>query len=346
MSSHLQGNVANTAPAGWDEFVEKSPESSIYHRADWLNLVSNTFGHRVHFIAVRTDAGSLRGVLPLVQQRSLLFGNFLTSLPFFNYGGPLFDSADAYQALLSEAELLARRLGVRHVELRTQLEDGLGWMHRDDKVTLIRDLPSSVGALSAEMGSKLRSQIRRVERENPVIRKGGVELAGSFYHVFSRNMRDLGTPVYPRRFFEDLLRSFPGDCRIVCVELRGVPSAAGFLITHKGTTEIPWASCLTEMKPLGANMRLYWECLCEALSLGSKRFDFGRSSVDAGTYRFKLQWGAKPVPLHWYYWLPSGSELPQLHHGNARLALAIRVWKRLPLWACEALGPHLIRNLP
>ncbi len=345
MTSVVLTEVQERAPADWNRFVAAHARASVYHRVQWLELVREVFKLQIFFIVAR-EGEEIVGILPLVRQRSRVFGDFLTSIPFFNYGGPLFRDQDAHAALLERASELARTLKVNHVELRTQIPVAQDWERREDKVTLLRELPSTVSELSKQLGSKLRSQIKRAERERPVVRKGSLELLDAFYCVFSRNMRDLGTPVYSKEFFRQMLERMPESCHLVTVELNGQPAAAGFLITANGATEIPWAACTAEAKPLGGNMRLYWEVLSEAIERGSRTFDFGRSSVDAGTYKFKLQWGARPVPLYWHYWLPPGQRLPQLHHGNSKMQLAIALWKKMPLWICEAVGPHIVRNLP
>lgn len=335
-----------TPPADWDDMVESAAAASIYHRTDWLQLVADVFGHPIWYLQARDANSKLVGLLPLVQQRSLLFGNFLTSLPFFNYGGPLASSELAMSSLLQNAEDLAKQLRVGHVELRTGIDSSLGWHLRTDKVTMLLDLPPTSAALSKQLGSKLRSQIKRADRENPQVAVGGSELTDEFYFVFCRNMRQLGTPVYQRDFFQAILERFTDSAQAVVVRVGGKPVAAALLVHYRGTTEIPWAACLDSMKPLGMNMRLYWECLKAAVEHGSRRFDFGRSSRDAGTFRFKAQWGAQPAQLYWHYWLPEGEAMPQLHHGNRKMALAIMAWQHMPLWFCNLVGPQIVRSLP
>jgi serine/alanine adding enzyme len=338
--------ITERAPAGWDAYVLSRQDASLYHQSAWLELIRDAFGHRVFYLHCTGADGQLRGVLPLISQRSALFGHFLTSVPFFNYGGPVATDSQSRDALLEAAIQQAKDLGVRHVELRTEIPELNGWQLRSDKVAMIRPLPGSTEALGKELGSKLRSQVRRLDRENPQIMKGGVELLDDFYSVFANNMRELGTPVYSRQFFRLILQRFAGTTEIVCVRVGAKAVAACILFHSPQGTEIPWASCLASAKPLGANMRLYWEALGSAIARGSAQFDFGRSTVDAGTHRFKLQWGAKPRQQYWHYWMAPGRSMPQLHHGNPKLAAAIAVWQRMPLWLCNWIGPRIVRNLP
>jgi serine/alanine adding enzyme len=334
--------------AGWDEFVRARPQASIYLLSGWALLAREVFGHQAFFLEARVPTGDLAGVLPLVRQKSLLFGDFLTSMPFFNYGGALADTPELTQALMEHACGLARELGCRYIEFRDASQRPGAWQVRRDKVSLILDLPGDFTTLSKQLGSKLRSQVKRAERESPSVRTGGAELLEDFYDLFCRNLRDLGTPVYPRRFFEKILERFPRECLLVVVDRGGQPAAGAFLVINAGRAEIPWAACREDAKPAGFNMKLYWEVLRTVIEHKCTQFDFGRSTVDSGTYRFKLQWGATPMQLYWHRWDPSAStaEAAQPAAESRLMRCATTVWKRLPLGVANALGPIVSPGLP
>jgi FemAB-related protein (PEP-CTERM system-associated) len=332
--------------ADWDEFVAARSGASIYLRSGWSLLARDVFRHRAYFLEARGADGALQGVLPLVQQRGIL-GNFLTSVAFFNYGGALGDDT-AVAALMERARELARDLRCSYLELRDVEVRAPGWDIRTDKVSMILELPETVEGLGKQLGSKLRSQIKRADREQVSVRRGGIGLLDAFYPVFARTMRDLGTPVYPVKFFRAILERFPDQTGMVIIDHRGAPAAAGFLVFDGKTAEIPWAACLNEAKPLGMNMRLYWEVLVTSIERGCARFDFGRSSADSGTYKFKQQWGAKPLQLHWHRWerdaIPGAAS--QSAKGSRIMKLATSVWQRLPLPVANLLGPRISPGLP
>jgi serine/alanine adding enzyme len=338
-----------TAPSkDWDDFVRARAHASVYLLGGWAQLGQDVFGHPAYFIEGRNESGGLAGVLPLVRQKSLLFGDSLTSVPFFNYGGALADTIEHTQALMEQARSLALSLGCRYLEFRDTQELPGDWRVRTDKVTLLLDLPESFEVLAKKLGAKLRSQVKRAEREKHAVRIGGRELLGDFYTVFAHNMRDLGTPVYPLRFFEAIFDRFAGYCQIVVIDGDAGPSAAGFLIIANGRAEIPWAACLPEAKRLGFNMKLYWEVLAAVMRRGCSVFDFGRSTVDAGTYKFKLQWGAAPRQLYWHRWeRKAAATQPEAPAREGRLMhYATTVWKRLPLPVANRLGPLVSGSLP
>jgi serine/alanine adding enzyme len=235
---------------------------------------------------------------------------------------------------------LAIDSGCSYLEMRDVKSQPGDWQLRTDKVGMLRPLPESLELFSRQVGSKLRSQVKRADRERPEVAIGGVELLCDFHEVFSQNMRDVGTPALPRKFFKAVLERGGDECRIVAIRLGSIPVAAGFLITYGGRTEIPWAACRADAKPLGMNMKLYWEALSFAIRRGSRTFDFGRSTIGAGTFRFKQQWGASPVQLHWHRWerRPSGE-------GGAGKTASF-LWKKLPMPLANVLSPLISPTLP
>jgi FemAB-related protein (PEP-CTERM system-associated) len=332
--------------ADWDEYVNAAEGASVYHLSGWKKLIEDLFGHETFYFYSTGLSGDVNGVLPVVRLKSRLFGDYAVSMPFFNYGGVVAQSREIERALLKKACETMRPLGVSHIEFRHDREREDAWPVRRDKVAMVLDLPDSEETLWKALGSKVRAQIKRPWRENPEVLLGGAELLDDFYRVFAVNMRDLGTPVYSKEFFKSILQTYPESGRIISVRLQGKPAGAAFLLGFRDQLEIPWASTLREVNPLGVNMLLYWEVLQYAIGKGYKRFDFGRCSRGSGTYRFKKQWGADEKPLYWHYWLRSGDKLPGLTPGNPKFRLAISVWRNLPVFVANLLGPPIVKNLP
>jgi len=329
----------------WNDYVNNNPAASIYHRAEWKKLIQQTHNHKgLYYIACNAEQ-KIVGILPLIHLKSKLFGNFMVSVPYFNYGGAIADHPVIEQKLITSANDHARKLGISHIEYRDDVQRK-DLPVRTDKVNMILELPSKIDTLWTNFTPKLRSQIKRPQREHPTTVFGKEELLNDFYEVFVRNMRDLGTPVYKKTFFRNILKTFPETSHIVTVRMDNRPVAAGFLLGHKNTLEIPWASTIKNVNHLSVNMLMYWEVLQFAIKNQYSYFDFGRSSKESGTFRFKQQWGAKPKQLFWHYWLAENIELPKLNPDNPKYALAINLWKRLPITLTKWLGPHIVKNLP
>ena len=247
-------------------------------------------------------------MLPLVFINSAVFGRSLTSLPFLNYGGVVADSDDVAEALVDEAAEIARARRCRHVELRHVARRFPHLPCRQHKVAMLLPLESGMWE---RLDRKVRNQIRKAQKSDLTAEHGGAELLADFYTVFARNMRDLGTPVYSRRLFEEVLEAFPEQTHVHVVRLAGRPIAAGLTFQSADKVEVPWASSIRDHNNLCPNHLLYWSVIEVAVERGCKMLDFGRSTPGEGTYKFKEQWGAQPVPLHWEYKLTQGTELPE-----------------------------------
>ena len=330
----------------WDTYVLDSPRTSGYHLTGWRRVIEEAFGHRTYYLVAQDEHGTVQGIAPLVLLASRGFGRFLVSLPFVNYGGLVATSSHASQVLEGSAIETARGLDAAHIELRHEWPLETGWVSTERKVAMRLSLPESYEVLVKGFPSKLRSQVRRAQKEGMTTRIGGSECLDEFYAVFSRCMRDLGTPVYAKSFFAKILEVFPKEARICIVSHGGGPVAAGFLYGFRSSLEIPWAASDKRFNKLAPNMMLYGAVLEYACQQGFQVFDFGRSSPDSGTYRFKEQWGAQPHQLYWYYWMGQGRQVPQLNPQNPKYALAIRLWQNLPLPIANLLGPHIVKYLP
>jgi FemAB-related protein (PEP-CTERM system-associated) len=330
-------------PEEWDAFVRTQPGWTHFHLHGWRDVMSGALGHDTILLAARRD-GALVGVLPLVRVRSPLFGHYLVSMPFVNYGGPLGDDA-AVRLLAAEAVRAAEADGVRLLELRSARELPLDLPASHRKVTVVLDLPADTDALMGSFPAKLRSQVRRPEKEG-VSYAFGPDQVAPFFAVFSRHMRDLGTPTQGRGLFESIVRSFPDDAWFGCAWLGGKPIAAGAGFRWGAEFEMTWASALSEFNRTSANMGLYRAFMERAITEGCTRFNFGRCTPGSGTHRYKLQWGGRDEPLWWYQYSRGGvpAAAPTPDHGA--FSWGPRLWKRLPLSVATALGPRIVRLIP
>ena len=326
----------------WDTFVHARADVAGYHAWGWRRVFTNAFGHEPVYLIAR-QGQEVAGVLPLVQIKSLLFGNSLTSLPFLNYGGVMADTAGAAARLIAAAGKQALERKCKHVELRHVARQFPDLPCKTHKVAMHLPLTATIWD---ELDRKVRNQIRKAEKSGLVVERGGEQLLGDFYAVFARNMRDLGTPVYSRRLFEEVLRTFPERAQLHIVRLNGRPVAAGLTYRTESMVQLPWASSIREFNPLCANVLLYWDAIQFAQSTGAGVFDMGRSTPNEGTFKFKAQWGAEPVPLHWEYQLSSNGRLPNVSPANPKFQLAIALWQKLPLGVATRVGPMIVRAIP
>lgn len=319
----------------------------VEHDTGWLHVLRSALGHRTYMVVDRAESGSIQGYLPLALVASRMFGRFLVSLPYLNRGGATGVDTAVRQALVDGAVDLADRLDVSYLELRHEepLQHPRLPQRKEDKALMVLDLPDSLDALWQGLGAKVRNQIRKGDRQGLVAQWGGADLLGAFYRVFAINMRDLGTPVYPRRLFGRILERFAGAAELIVVRHDGRPVAAGMLVHGREDTQVPSASSLRRFNWTNANMWMYHQLLVRAIERGSRQFDFGRSSRDSGTYRFKKQWGATPRPTVWQYHVRHG-DIDAVRPDSPRYQRRIAVWRRLPVWVTRLIGPAIVRKIP
>lgn len=318
----------------------------LSHDPAWSSIFSRGLGHRPYYLQAQRD-GQTVGVLPLAYVRSFLFGRYLVSLPYLNYGGPIVDEPATAAVLIDHAVRLADTLDVRYLELRNQDEIAHPSLteKKTSKVLMWRELPATADELWKSFKPEVRNQIRKGEKSNLRVAWGTHDMLADFYQVFSRNMRDLGTPVFGKGLFSSILADLSGRSELCVVYLETLPIAGALLLHGAGFTEVPSASSLREHNKSCANMLMYHHLLLRAQDRGQRFFDFGRSSEDSGTYKFKRQWRAEPHPSVWQYYVRQGS-ISEVRPDNPKYQRKIETWKKLPLWLTRLLGPSIVRGIP
>jgi FemAB-related protein (PEP-CTERM system-associated) len=329
--------------ARWDAFVERCPEATFFHRAGWKAVLEQGLGHRAPFLLAERG-GEVAGVLPLGHIRSLLFGSSLVSTPFCVYGGAAADSDEARVALEAEAVRLAEAKGVGALELRHRQQHHPDWPAKRELYVTFRK------AIDPDPEVNYNN-IRRKQRAE--IRKGiaaglygeiddGVE---RFYPVFAESVRNLGTPVFPKRYFRTLKSVFGDDCEILTILQDGRPVAAVMSFYFRNEVLPYHGGGTAEARALRANDFMYHELMRRSAKGGVGIFDFGRSKVDTGSFDFKRHWGFEPEPLHYEYRLVRAGQVPDLSPANPKYRAFIAAWKRLPLGVSRVVGPWLARSL-
>jgi FemAB-related protein (PEP-CTERM system-associated) len=248
--------------------------------------------------------------------------------------------------LLQQASALAAERRLAHVELRHTARQFPDLEARTHKVGMLLRLERDTAKAWESLDRKVRNHVRKAQKNQLTSRIGGAELLDRFYGVFARNMRDLGTPVYSRRFFAEVLAAFPDTARVFLVDSGDVTVAGAITLSHRDTLDNPWASSLREYRSLAPNTLMYWRMVEHAIETRHAVFDFGRSTPGEGTFQFKQQWGAEATPLNWEYVLANGRTLPNLSPSNPKFRAAIALWTRLPLAVANRLGPHIVRSIP
>jgi FemAB-related protein (PEP-CTERM system-associated) len=340
--------------SGWDAYVLRHPMASVYHLSGWKRVIEQTYRHRsFYLLAVNSrNQEKIAGVFPLVHLKHPLFGNHLVSMPFFDHGGILADDDQTAAALQAHAVGLGRELGVADIEARylgaeavpagarTDFGTGVSSRLQSHKVRMLLDLPESADELMKSFKAKLRSQIKKPLKEGLTASAGRLELLDDFYRGFVENMRDLGSPVHSANLIRHTLVEFADSTRLIVVYQGRKPLAGSVVVGFGDTLFNPWASSLRRFSHLAPNMLLYWTMLEDACQHGYCRFDFGRSTPEEGTFRFKQQWGAVPVPLYWQHLYLDGRN-GSSDGGKEKFSKMIEIWQKLPVSVTRILGPRV-----
>ena len=334
-----------SSAAEWDAFVNAHPDASGYHLWRWQRVFERAFGHRTEYLLARAG-GAVAGVLPLVVVPGLCSRRTLVSLPFVNYGGVLAASPEARTALLDAAVDCAEDLRAKGIELRHRVSQFESLHHTRTRVGMLLPLAAEWGDAWRQLDRKVRNQVRKAQQAGLTVVGGGREYLDEFYAIFAKNMRDLGSPVFPRRFFAEMLETFPERASVLIVRSGLTPVAGAITYGFRTTIEVPSASSLRQHRALCGNTLLYWTILERAIRDGYQILDFGRSAPDSGPYQFKRQWGAIAEPLCWEHWSAGAAPHLAREADGAAMQAAIAVWKRLPVGVATALGPRVVRYFP
>jgi FemAB-related protein (PEP-CTERM system-associated) len=328
--------------ADWDAFVDVCPEASFFHRSGWKEVIERAFGHPMPYLYAE-DAGRIAGVLPLGHVRSLLFGNALISNPFCVYGGVAAESGEAGRALEDAAVRLARERGVDYLEFRNRLARPSVRPAKSLYVTFRKSLDPDPEKNLAAVPRKQRAVIRKGTAAGlrSVVDPG----VDRFYDAYAESVRNLGTPVFPKRYFA-LLREVFGDCCEVLTVEHGGRAVASVMSFYFRDEVLPYYGGGTrEARELKANDFMYWEVMRRAVEKGVRVFDYGRSKVGTGSYRFKTHWGFEPEPLPYEYELVKAGTVPDINPLNPKYRLFVAAWQHLPLPVSKLIGPWISRSL-
>ncbi len=331
------------AVPAWDRFVEHCAEATFFHRAGWKQVIEQSFAHSCHYLYAER-AGRIEGVLPLVHVNSRLFGNALISNAFCVCGGPAATTPAARLALDSAAVELAGALGVDHLEyrLRAPLHDD--WSREAELYVGFRKrLDPDPEANLLAIPRKQRAEVRRAM---------GLGLAGVIdpdvdrcYGIYAESLRNLGTPVFAKRYFESLKEVFAEECEILTIVHQGRAVSSVMSFTFRDQVLPYYGGGLAAARGLGANHFMYWEVMRRACERGLRSFDFGRSKRNTGAYDFKRFFGFTPEPIYHEYKLLGRSDPPRVNPLNPKYRRLIALWRRLPLAVANRIGPPIARQL-
>ncbi len=329
--------------AAWDAYVLAAPAGTFFHRFGWRRVIEESMRQPCHFLLAERE-GRIEGVLPLGEVRSRLFGHTLISMPYSVYGGILADGAEAAAALDLAARALADKLGVGHLEYRDRDAPAHpDWPGTDLYATFRKPLDPEVEKNMLAIPRKQRAMVRKGIKAG--LKSEVDHDLARFYPAFCESWHRLGTPVFPRRYFQLLLEEFGDVVDIVTVTQDDKVVCCVMNFYFRDEVWPYFAGITASARALAGSDFMYWEVMRLAVERGIRLFDFGRSKKGTGSWDFKHNWGFEPQPLHYGYHLVRAAAVPENNPNNPKYKLFIKAWQRLPLPLANFIGPSIIRQL-
>jgi FemAB-related protein (PEP-CTERM system-associated) len=334
--------LSPAAAARWDAFVANHPAATVFHLAGWADVMKNAYGHKSHF-TLATEGGAVKGVLPLVELKSRLFGHALISNAFCVGGGPLATDDPTRLALIKEAERIGRATGASYVEMR-DTPGAEGWQTKDDLYAgFEREMDADEAKNLLQIPRKQRAVVRKaIEGPFRVTTDKDVD---TFFALFARTVRDHGTPVFPKRYFRAILDAFPNNADVLTIWQDDKPLSSVLSYYFRDRVYPYYTGSDPAARNAGTNDLMYWKLMRHAVARDCKIFDFGRSKLGTGPFSFKKNWGFEPRPIAHQYLLLKRDTLPNVNPTNPRYAKLIEVWRRLPIPVANFVSQFISRNL-
>ena len=333
--------LADKRSADWDKFVKSSTDGSFFHLAGWQQVLAD-LGHQGFYLYATLDQ-KIVGVLPLARVKSRLFGDALVSTPFCVYGGALGED-DVKRHLEQSAITLAKELGVDHLELRYRQPQNNQLITRVQHATFQCALPESDADILAGIKKKQRAVIRQSLNQQLNVTLDNT--LDSFYQTYSESVRNLGTPVFSKRYFQSLFDVFGDSAEVLTVRKDGKAVSSVLSFYYKQQVLPYYGGGVSAARELKSNDFMYYQLMCHARhDKDCDSYDFGRSKLDSGAYSYKKHWGMVPEELHYQYQLINADALPNLSPNNPKYQLFIKLWQKLPLALSQWLGPKISRYL-
>lgn len=330
----------------WDDFITTQSDGSFHHLIGWKSILEDVFHYESYYLMAIDDEGRLRGVLPLCLIKDILQRRFLISIPFLNYAGILAQDEVSESSLLSKAIAIAKELNIQYLQIKQLARRFDNLKGTDAHVTMFLKLNESAeNVWQNSLKAKTRNQVRKSQKYGLHV-LFSKDCFDQFYEIYTINMRRLGTPVLPRKYFSRILEFFPMNTDILTIWKENKAIAGMFIFKYKSIISDPWASSLWEYNKYCPNNLMYWEAIQYGCNNGFEFFDMGRSTINTGTFNFKKQWGAEPLRLAYQYYLNRKKELPLVDAVNNKYVTAIQIWKKIPLRLANAIGPKLVKYLP
>lgn len=347
MTTHIRLMEPNDA-VEWDAYVNSHTHGSFFHLSSWARVVEYATPHKCPYLMAETN-GEIVGVLPLTLRNSLLFGRAAVCGYFTVQGGALTNDQQTEKLLYDHAWRLTQDFGATSLEVR-QIEaaspTGGDWQQKTGASAIFRKhMADTTDERLLSIPRKQRAVVRKSLKQGLAI-KSGPEQLKSVYKMYAQSVHRHGTPVFSFRLFEALLNYFPNQIDLsLCLDKDGDPTAGLMSFVFKNEILPYYVGGTVGSRRNHAHEFLYFQLMERSYENGARVFDFGRSRVGTGPFKYKQHWGFEPTPVVTSYRLAPGREMPDLTPGRGKFAVASKIWRQMPLALANLIGPKIAQDL-
>lgn len=322
----------------WNHFVQQDAGGTFFHRAEWKDVLERAFGFRTFYL-MEENGGAVTGILPLALVNRPLFGPALISTPLCVHGSGLGSCA----ALEEEAVKKAKALGVEYLELRGPARGTQDMVPNNTFFNFSRALSDNHEENLKAIPRKQRAEVRKGIAANLETKTDqDIDL---FYKIYAFSVRNLGTPVFPKKYLRILVDVFGNAVEVMTISHQNQPLTSVFSFKYKDRIIPYYGGGLAAARQHSAYPYMYWKLMERSVESGFRVFDFGRSMANSGAYDFKRNFGFEPEPLHYHYHLIKAASVPNMNPDSPRNKLLISAWKKLPLPVANTIGPVLYKAI-
>ncbi len=340
-------SYSSTYRDAWDAYARN--HGSFFAQIVWKEILEESFGYKSMYHLIMNEEGKIAGIIPLLQGRNIMLKKTAVSLPFINYvdiccmDDNVIEAAGEWFRNIASA---GNADNIEYIELRIKDQRAglLNVLPDESNCTFIMPLDGSEDDIMGRSDTDNRNLIRKSYKNDFFTISYDKERLSDFYRIYSRRQKQLGSPAFSIDFLKKIMQKLPDNTLLITVIDREKKAVAGgmFIFCYEGTMFYQWGASLVEYNSKHINNYMYWEGMKYGISNGFKYFDFGRSPVNSGTYKFKKQWGAEEVPLQYCLFGKGRHSIPE---ERRKFQAASEIWKRLPGFITDGAGKVIIKYL-
>lgn len=227
-------------------------------------------------------------------------GNALSGKGIYcSYDGFSVDNSHVAKLLFDEIHSIAHQVKAMRLSICSGSEhyDGLSDVSIKSKLGI--DLTISKEQLWKVLRDKTRNAIRKAEKMGVQLEQG-MHLLPQFYKIYSQRMQAKNIGVHSYSFFVELLNQYDQNCVVYSAQYNGIAIAAALIVYDNSIAHYLFSGMLSGYENACPIQYILWNAIETCYFKNIHYFDMGESTVDSGTYKFKIWFGCQPKEVYYY----------------------------------------------